>query len=99
VRDSDDGIAEDLKPHLFQRFTQGDAHRLTQARGTGLGLSIRARLAQLMHGRVERDSALGVGTRVAVTLPLRPEGEATAGDEWTLPDAYPAILFRALENR
>ncbi|MEX3986046.1 ATP-binding protein [Paraburkholderia sp. EG287A] len=99
VSDSGDGIADDLKPHLFQPFTQGDAHRLTQARGTGLGLSICARLAQLMHGRVELDSALGVGTRVAVTLPLRPEGEATAGDEWTLPDAHPAILCRAPENR
>ncbi|MCP3707522.1 response regulator [Paraburkholderia sp. CNPSo 3274] len=98
VCDSGDGIPEDLKPHLFQPFTQGDAHRFTQARGTGLGLSICARLAQLMHGRVELDSALGVGTRAAVTLPLRPEGEATAGDEWTLPDAQPAILCRAPEN-
>ncbi|WP_165979355.1 ATP-binding protein [Paraburkholderia guartelaensis] len=99
VSDSGDGIPEDLKPHLFQPFAQGDAHRLTQARGTGLGLSICARLAQLMHGSVELESALGVGTRVAVTLPLRREGEATAGDEWTLPDAHPAILCRAPENR
>jgi two-component system capsular synthesis sensor histidine kinase RcsC len=99
VSDSGGGIPEDLKPHLFQPFTQGDAQRLTQARGTGLGLSICARLAELMHGRIALDSALGVGTRVTVTLPLRPAGETTAGAEWTLPDAHPAILCRAPENR
>lgn len=98
VSDSGGGIAEDLKPHLFQPFTQGDAQKLTQARGTGLGLSICARLTELMHGRIALDSTLGVGTRVTATLPLRPEGEATAGEAWTLPDAHPAILCRAPEN-
>ncbi|MEM5317679.1 ATP-binding protein [Paraburkholderia sp. JHI869] len=98
VSDSGGGIPEDLKPHLFQPFTQGDAQKLTQARGTGLGLSICARLTELMRGRVALDSTLGVGTRVTVTLPLRPEGEATAGEAWTLPDAHPAMLCRAPEN-
>jgi two-component system capsular synthesis sensor histidine kinase RcsC len=98
VSDSGGGIPDELKQHLFRPFTQGDDQRLTQARGTGLGLSICKRLAELMHGRIELDSALGVGTRVTVTLPLRREGEATAGDEWTLPDAHPAILCRAPEN-
>lgn len=99
VSDSGGGIPDDLKPHLFQPFTQGDAHRLTQARGTGLGLSICARLAELMHGRIELDSTQGVGTRVTVTLPLRREGTESAGDTWTLPDAHPALLCRAPENR
>ncbi|WP_322030831.1 hybrid sensor histidine kinase/response regulator [Paraburkholderia sp. J76] len=99
VSDSGSGIPAELKKHLFQPFTQGDSHSLTQVRGTGLGLSICARLAHLMQGRVEIDSALGVGTRVNVTLPLRREGEAIAGDEWTLPDTHPAILCRAPENR
>ncbi|CAG9274221.1 hybrid sensor histidine kinase/response regulator [Paraburkholderia unamae] len=99
VSDSGGGISDDLKQHLFKPFTQGDGQRLTQARGTGLGLSICARLAQLMHGRIALDSTLGVGTRVTVTLPLRAEGETTAGEEWTLHDAHPAILCRAPENR
>ncbi|WP_233885612.1 hybrid sensor histidine kinase/response regulator [Paraburkholderia flagellata] len=98
VSDSGGGIDEDLKPQLFQPFTQGDAQKLTQARGTGLGLSICARLTELMHGRIALDSALGVGTRVTVTLPLRSEGAATAGEAWTLPDVHPAILCRAPEN-
>ncbi|HTR09827.1 MAG TPA: ATP-binding protein [Paraburkholderia sp.] len=99
VSDSGCGIPDDLKKDLFQPFTQGDGHRFTQARGTGLGLSICARLARLMQGRAEIDSTLGVGTRVSVILPLRRDGEATAGDEWTLPEKHPAILCRAPENR
>jgi two-component system, NarL family, capsular synthesis sensor histidine kinase RcsC len=99
VSDSGSGIPEDLKQHLFQPFTQGNDQRFTQARGTGLGLSICARLAALMRGSVALDSALGVGTRVTVSLPLQPEGDTTAGDEWTLPDRHPAILCRAPENR
>ncbi|WP_322042024.1 hybrid sensor histidine kinase/response regulator [Paraburkholderia sp. J67] len=98
VADSGPGMPESLKTRLFQPFTQGDAHRLTEARGTGLGLSICGRLAKLMHGRCEVESTLGVGTRVVVTLPLRADGSATAGAEWTLPDAHPAILCRAPEN-
>ncbi|QGZ63240.1 ATP-binding protein [Paraburkholderia acidisoli] len=106
VSDSGGGIPDDLKPQLFQPFTQGDAHRLTQARGTGLGLTICARLAALMQGRIELDSTQGVGTRVTVTLPLRhvedvetDADEPSAGEAWTLPDAHPALLCRAPENR
>lgn len=99
VADSGVGMPESLKARLFQPFTQGDAHRLTEARGTGLGLSICGRLAKLMHGSCEIESTLGVGTRVIVTLPLQTDASTTAGEEWTLPDARAAILCRAPENR
>ncbi|NIE65785.1 ATP-binding protein [Burkholderia sp. Ax-1719] len=99
VADSGVGMPESLKARLFQPFTQGDAHRLTEARGTGLGLSICGRLAKLMHGRCEVESTPGVGTRVIVTLPLQSDTSTTAGEEWALPDARAAILCRAPENR
>ncbi|NLP60575.1 hybrid sensor histidine kinase/response regulator [Paraburkholderia sacchari] len=98
VADSGVGMPDSLKARLFQPFTQGDEHRLTEARGTGLGLSICGRLAKLMRGRCEVESTLGVGTRVIVTLPLRVNGETTAGEEWTLPEVHPAMLCRAPEN-
>jgi two-component system, NarL family, capsular synthesis sensor histidine kinase RcsC len=99
IADSGVGIPESLKPRLFQPFTQGDGQRLTQARGTGLGLSICARLTALMRGNTDLQSTLGIGTRVTVTLPLKTDGTQTAGETWTLPDAHPAILCRAPENR
>ncbi|MFX1767677.1 ATP-binding protein [Paraburkholderia sp. A1RI-2L] len=98
VADSGVGMPESLKARLFQPFTQGDEHRLTEARGTGLGLSICGRLAKLMRGRCEVESTLGVGTRVIVTLPLRVSDATPAGKEWTLPEVHPAMLCRAPEN-
>lgn len=99
VVDSGIGISDDLKPRLFQPFTQGEVHRLAGARGTGLGLSICARLTELMNGHIGLESALGVGTRVTVTLPLAAAGDAVASTAWTLPDPRPAILCNALEYK
>lgn len=97
VVDSGIGISDELRQRLFRPFTQGDGSRLAQARGTGLGLSICARLARLMNGRIELDSTLGVGTRVAVVLPLQASaGERQSADR-TLPGRRPALLCRAPE--
>ncbi|WP_171029591.1 hybrid sensor histidine kinase/response regulator [Burkholderia sp. 4M9327F10] len=96
VTDSGVGISDDLKRRLFQPFTQGADHRLTDTRGTGLGLSICLRLCTLMNGRIEVESTRGVGTRITVTLPLRAsEGLHT----WAMPGAHPAILCRASAYR
>lgn len=106
VADSGMGIPDELKQRLFQPFTQGNAHRLTQARGTGLGLSICSRLAQLMHGQIALDSTEGVGTRITVTLPLRTEGtdgpekhEAALVGETNLLTGRCKIFCRAMEYR
>lgn len=98
VTDSGIGIPNELKHRLFQPFTQGDSNRLTQARGTGLGLSICARLCELMHGRVELDSTVGVGTRIAVVLPLQVSSADSGAADRTLGYRRPAVLCRAHEN-
>ncbi|KVT18217.1 hybrid sensor histidine kinase/response regulator [Burkholderia sp. MSMB1078WGS] len=98
VTDSGIGIPDDLKHRLFQPFTQGDSNRLMQARGTGLGLSICARLCELMKGRLNLESTVGVGTRITVVLPLKAsEGDASSAG-WTLPYHRVAVLCRAKEN-
>ncbi|MCC8391011.1 response regulator [Paraburkholderia sp. MMS20-SJTR3] len=97
IADSGIGISEELKKQLFQPFTQGNSNRLAQARGTGLGLSICERLCELMKGTITVDSTVGVGTRVAVKLPLRKGDGPTAGAEWTLPATEPAVLCLASE--
>ncbi|KVC40111.1 hybrid sensor histidine kinase/response regulator [Burkholderia pseudomultivorans] len=97
VTDSGIGIPEELKQRLFVPFSQGDSNRLAQARGTGLGLSICARLCELMKGRIRLDSAVGVGTRITVELPLK-TSEAGQESERALPYRRPVILCRAQEN-
>jgi signal transduction histidine kinase len=66
VRDTGEGIAADVLPHVFERFYQGDnAH----ARGAGLGLALVKELTESMHGSVEVSSSLGHGSSFSVTLP------------------------------
>ncbi|RKT26533.1 two-component system capsular synthesis sensor histidine kinase RcsC [Paraburkholderia sp. RAU2J] len=99
IADSGIGIPDELKTQLFQPFMQGDSNRLGQARGTGLGLSITARLCELMGGFVMMESTVGVGTRVAVTLPLRSMDGTPNGADWTLQNYNPAIICHANEYR
>lgn len=64
------GIAADRLDSVTEPFAQnhGDPHLYQQ--GTGLGLSIVKALIDAHDGRLEIDSELGTGTRVAVLLPL-----------------------------
>jgi two-component system capsular synthesis sensor histidine kinase RcsC len=50
-----------------------------------------------MNGSIEVDSAVGVGTRVAVSLPLQVPVAAPPALRWTLPWRRPALLCRAPE--
>ncbi|MFO1186888.1 MAG: PAS domain S-box protein [Alphaproteobacteria bacterium] len=68
---SDTGIG--MKPEEVARigepFLQFDAGRAMRTEGTGLGVSIAKRLAELHGGRLEIESAPGMGTRIALCLP------------------------------
>ena len=78
VRDTGEGIAPDLLPHIFERFRQGDA---TGARtgGLGLGLTIVSSLVQLHGGSIRAESAgLGTGATFIVELPLSGPSERAA---------------------
>jgi signal transduction histidine kinase/CheY-like chemotaxis protein len=70
VSDTGPGIdAQDL-PHLFQKFSQGDASDVRRFSGAGLGLAICRELSSLMGGEVAVESELGVGSTFRVRLPL-----------------------------
>ena len=65
---SDQGIgvpAEEL-PHLFEWFHR--ASNVGEIQGTGLGLAIVKNSVDLHGGRIEVASAVGQGTRFAVTI-------------------------------
>ncbi|MDH4581445.1 transporter substrate-binding domain-containing protein [Pseudomonas sp. BN415] len=70
VVDSGIGIAEADQKRLFQPFTQLAGNMSVGRGGTGLGLSICRRLVDMMDGRLEMHSELGVGTRISVSLRL-----------------------------
>jgi signal transduction histidine kinase len=73
VRDTGEGIPEDLQPFIFERFTSGEPQKDRSASyDSGLGLTF-CRLAIQAHGgRIWLQSRLKEGTTVYVALPLEP---------------------------
>jgi len=68
VTDTGVGIAADLLPRIFDKFTQGDGAPNRRAGGTGLGLSISQRLAELMGGRIDVTSEAGRGSEFSLSI-------------------------------
>jgi signal transduction histidine kinase/ActR/RegA family two-component response regulator len=71
VEDTGIGIENDAMVKLFQPFTQAGSSTARQFGGTGLGLTIVKQLVDLMGGKIELDSTVGVGTTFSVFLPLQ----------------------------
>ncbi len=71
VADTGIGIPPDELPRLMRPFEQVEAAQNAN-RGTGLGLALSKALVELHGGSIRLDSTPGQGTRVQVTLPLRP---------------------------
>lgn len=65
VVDTGSGIAPENVSHLFDKFWQATS----DTRGIGLGLAIAKAIVDAHGGRIDVESALGVGTTFSVTLP------------------------------
>jgi len=67
IADTGDGIPVEIRDRIFEPFfTTKEV-----GRGTGLGLSICQRIVERLGGSMSIDSDGGIGTSVAVELPLR----------------------------
>ncbi|MET8052628.1 ATP-binding protein [Streptosporangium sp. NPDC005286] len=71
VSDDGPGIPADLLPHVFDRFTKGDAAR-TRTDGSGLGLAIATENARLHGGTLTATNAPRGGTILTLSLPRNP---------------------------
>ena len=67
VRDNGPGIAEDILPHIFNRFYTADQAR-SDGSGSGLGLAIAKQIVEGHGGKIWAASKLCEGTRIMISL-------------------------------
>jgi signal transduction histidine kinase len=77
VRDTGIGIPETDQKHLFEPFHR--AANVGSISGTGLGLVIVKESVELHGGTIAVESQVGVGTTIAISLPIHSEGELDDG--------------------
>lgn len=70
VIDHGEGIPEQLREKIFQRFWRADTSRTRETGGSGLGLSIVASIVDALHGSIEVQGTPGGGATFRVAFPL-----------------------------
>ncbi len=76
VVDHGEGVPEQIREQIFQRFWRADTSRTRETGGSGLGLSIVASIVDLLHGTVEVFDTPGGGATFRVSLPLAERRDA-----------------------
>ncbi|MEV7766653.1 HAMP domain-containing sensor histidine kinase [Microbacterium sp. NPDC086615] len=76
IIDHGEGVPEQIRDQIFQRFWRADTSRTRETGGSGLGLSIVASIVDLLHGKVEVVDTPGGGATFRVSLPLADRRDA-----------------------
>jgi two-component system OmpR family sensor kinase len=78
IADHGEGVPEQIRHQIFQRFWRADTSRTRETGGSGLGLSIVASLVDALHGTVTVGDTEGGGATFRVSLPLAIDEDAVA---------------------
>lgn len=69
IEDQGEGIPEEARKHIFDRFYQADSSRKSE--GNGLGLALVMRILQLSGGNIRMENRTEGGSRFLVSLPIK----------------------------
>ena len=69
ISDSGRGIAKEELPHIFEPFWQAQSQPSETAKGSGLGLTIVKKTAELLNGKINVSSSIGLGTTFTLIFP------------------------------
>ena len=69
VADDGIGIPENVQPYLFERFTVARRAGIRGEKSTGLGMSIIKTIVELHDGKIDFESAEGMGTTFYLKIP------------------------------
>lgn len=70
IVDHGEGVPDQIKDKIFQRFWRADTSRTRETGGSGLGLSIVASIVEALHGSVDVVDTPGGGATFRVAFPL-----------------------------
>lgn len=73
VVDHGEGVPEQIRERIFERFWRADTSRARDTGGSGLGLSIVAAVVDALHGTVTVRDTPGGGATFRIALPLAPD--------------------------
>lgn len=82
VADHGQGIPEEFRNKIFQKFSQADSSDTRKKGGSGLGLSITKAIVEQMGGSIRFDSEVAVGTTFFIDFPewLEQSGPGSQAD-------------------
>lgn len=66
VEDTGIGISEEDQQLIFDKFYRSSSDEVRQKSGHGLGLSLVKEIVGLMHGKIELQSTLGIGSKFSI---------------------------------